>query len=393
MVASGGRVSLSVLHVGNLPVSVGPWISQFASDSSRAGGSIGVIRFDREEVIVEVFGTEAPDLPATGGQVLETLLGTSGQPTHAWLLNAGSDNFGFAGADGLDEPILISGADEAAVTAAYLALKQMADAGIGMGRPLTRATVSFAGSTTEQAISAAKRLSDAARSFLGIEVVMGPVIAQLGRLRPSVRRTFRVADFPSAATIVREVARADRERSVIAMRASPNGIDQVLSPHHNDAEIPEPVTRARRAEAIPDQPQLRALTRRPVIASSLSDLPQPLVSVYPELRPLGVACPSDPEIELAIDSAGLLCVIGRCVDAPRLRVVKAWALEHSKLLGLAFPELKGGFEVRERILLGDARDAIVLHGTGALLDVLVVAQTPSGPVQVVVPLNDPTTCG
>ena len=68
-------------------------------------------------------------------------------------------------------------------------------------------------------------------------------------------------------------------------------------------------------------------------------------------------------------------------------------VEHAELLGLAFPELRGGFEVRERILLGDARDAIVLHGTGALLDVLVVAQTPSGPVQVVVPLNDPTTCG
>ena len=60
---------------------------------------------------------------------------------------------------------------------------------------------------------------------------------------------------------------------------------------------------------------------------------------------------------------------------------------------LAFAELKGGFEVRERILLGDAREAIALHGTGVLLDCLVVAETPSGPVQVIVPLNDPTTSG
>ena len=51
------------------------------------------------------------------------------------------------------------------------------------------------------------------------------------------------------------------------------------------------------------------------------------------------------------------------------------------------------FEVRERILLGDAREAIALHGTGALLDVLVTASTPAGTVHVVVPLNDQTTCG
>jgi hypothetical protein len=122
-------------------------------------------------------------------------------------------------------------------------------------------------------------------------------------------------------------------------------------------------------------------------------LPDSIASVIPGLRLLGVQCPSEPRIELAIDAAGTLMVLGRSDQISRMRTVKAWAIEHRQLLGLAFPELKGGFEVRERILLGDARDAIVLHGTGALLDVLVVAQTPSGPVQVVVPLNDPTTCG
>jgi hypothetical protein len=66
---------------------------------------------------------------------------------------------------------------------------------------------------------------------------------------------------------------------------------------------------------------------------------------------------------------------------------------HRELLGMAFPELKGGFEVRERILLGDAREAITLHGTGVLLDVLVVAETPGGTVTVVLPLNDPTSSG
>jgi hypothetical protein len=66
---------------------------------------------------------------------------------------------------------------------------------------------------------------------------------------------------------------------------------------------------------------------------------------------------------------------------------------HRELLGLAFPELRNGFEVRERLLLADAREAIPLHGTGVLLDLLVTAETPAGRVQVVVPLNDPSTAG
>jgi hypothetical protein len=66
---------------------------------------------------------------------------------------------------------------------------------------------------------------------------------------------------------------------------------------------------------------------------------------------------------------------------------------HRELLSMAFPELKDGFELRERILLGDAREAIPLQGAGVLLEVLVIADTPNGRVQVVVPLNDPMTCG
>lgn len=77
----------------------------------------------------------------------------------------------------------------------------------------------------------------------------------------------------------------------------------------------------------------------------------------------------------------------------RVRTARHWAQVHRELLGLAFAELRGGFEVRERLLLADARDAIALHGTGVLLDLLVTADSPAGPVQVVVALNDANTCG
>jgi len=106
-----------------------------------------------------------------------------------------------------------------------------------------------------------------------------------------------------------------------------------------------------------------------------------------------MTCPVAPEVELALDDARRLHIVGRADQLARIRTARAWAVMHRELLGLAFAELREGFEVRERILLGDAREAIALHGTGALLELLVVADTPSGPVQVIVPLNDPTTSG
>jgi hypothetical protein len=100
-----------------------------------------------------------------------------------------------------------------------------------------------------------------------------------------------------------------------------------------------------------------------------------------------------PDVELALDDEQCMHIIGRSDQRARVRTARTWASMHREVLGMAFPELKDGFEVRERILLGDAREAISLHGTGVLLDVLVIAETPNGPVHMVVSLNDPTTCG
>jgi len=128
-------------------------------------------------------------------------------------------------------------------------------------------------------------------------------------------------------------------------------------------------------------------------ALPVATLPAKLVPLLRGLRPLGIACPVAPDVELALDDDRRMHIVGRSDQLARVRTARTWATMHRELLGLAFAELKDGFEVRERILLGDAREAISLHGTGCLLDVLVVADTPAGPVNVLVPLNDPTTAG
>jgi hypothetical protein len=128
-------------------------------------------------------------------------------------------------------------------------------------------------------------------------------------------------------------------------------------------------------------------------ALPIAELPLKLVPLLRGLRPLGISCPLAPDVELALDDERRMHIVGRSDQLARVRTARTWAAMHRELLGMAFAELKDGFEVRERILLGDAREAVSLHGTGVLLDVLVVAETPTGRVHVVVPLNDPTTCG
>jgi hypothetical protein len=100
-----------------------------------------------------------------------------------------------------------------------------------------------------------------------------------------------------------------------------------------------------------------------------------------------------PDIELAVDDERRLHVVGRADQLARVRAAHSWATAHRDLIGLAFPDLRGGFEVRERIVLDDARKAVPLHGTGVLLDVVVLAESPAGVVQVVLPLNDSASRG
>ena len=388
-----GRLpTVSLLHVGNLPVTSGPWISQFADALAKREGPVGVIRFDRDEVVVEVFGSPDVVLPTHGDSVISSLINGESSGIGRWLVHSPHEGFALAGSEGLDVPTVISGADEAAVTAAYLALKQMSDAAIERGRSISSAFISFAGAGPVAADAAMARLSEATRSFLGIELHPAAPVQQLGRLGVSVRAMYSVQSFPSATAIIRDVCRARREWAAGATGPGRAATAPVRTAASNPQD--EPVSARVFGTSVPGGVgrETPARVNSPLPAAGIG-LPGSIASVIPGLRALGVHCPAEPDIELAVDSSGALVVLGRAEQVARTRVVKSWAIEHRQLLGLAFPELKGGFEVRERILLGDARDAIALHGTGALLDVLVVAQTPSGPVQVVVPLNDPTTCG
>jgi hypothetical protein len=395
------------LLVGNVPVMAGLWTTQYADDVGRHHGPTALVRYERDEVTMELLRAEGRQLPPAGPSAVSRWLPRAAAGMRTWILAMPSDASPAEVLDVGGRVVLMTGADEAAVTGGYLRLKQLADEAIHRGQPLERVGLVMVGAPAEQADAAFRRLGDAVRSFLGIEVESLARLPRLERVESSARATYGTDECPAPGALTVEIARA---RAEAAAR-----LDDVV-------DVPAPLPFQSRVEAAPREPATHDHAARhaaaPVAATApasepsepvvpparhrapaafaalpVSDLPERLVPLLPGLEPLGISCPVAPEVELALDADRRMHIVGRSDQLAKVRTARTWATMHRDLLGRAFPALADGFEVRERILLGDAREAIALHGTGALLDVLVTATTPSGTVHVVVPLNDPTTCG
>ena len=422
--ADGPQVAaVTTVLVGNLPVMAGLWTTQLADEVARAAGPTALVRFERGDVTLELLRADGRQVPPAGPAAVSRWIPRAATTLRRWLVCMPAET---APADVLaagNDIVFMTGADEAAVTGAYLRLKHLADEGIHAGAPIERVGLVVVGASPEQAAQAAARLGDAARSFLGIDVQAIASLPRIERVESSARATYPAAECPDIAQFARELAQA-RTAAASRFDADPPAtpalsIESSVEPKLVIPAAPAPAVPAAAAPAAStartnangehpmhtaSAPHLQhasshaaaapAARSAPAFAAlPVAELPARLVPLLRGLRPLGISCPVAPEVELALDDARRMHVVGRSDQLARVRTARTWALMHRELLGLAFAELRDGFEVRERILLGDAREAIALHGTGVLLDVLVVADTPSGPVQVIVPLNDPTTCG
>lgn len=424
--------AVTTVLVGNVPVMAGLWTTQLADEVAKSGGPTALVRFERDDVTLELLRADGRQVPPAGPAAVTRWLPRAATTIRRWLVCMPAET---APADVLaagNEIVFLTGSDEAAVTGAYLRLKHLADEGIHGGAPLQRVGLVVVGATPEQAALAATRLGDAARSFLGVDVETIACLPRIERVESSARASYPAAECPGVAQFTRELERARSDASlrfdaepVAAMplpmsHATESAVEPKLpAPAAPVARIPAPAATTTEGHAMHSghagntahtpshatphaQPaaahhaHAQHAPARPAPAFAalpVATLPAKLVPLLRGLRPLGIACPVAPDVELALDDDRRMHIVGRSDQLARVRTARTWATMHRELLGLAFAELKDGFEVRERILLGDAREAISLHGTGCLLDVLVVADTPAGPVNVLVPLNDPTTAG
>ena len=435
--------AVTTVLVGNLPVMAGLWTTQFADAVARIAGPTALVRFERDDVTIELLRADGRQVPPAGPAAVSRWLPRAASTVRRWLICVPAETSPAEVLAAGQEILLMTGADEAAITGAYLRLKYLGDEGVHAGTPIERVGLVIVGATAEQAAHAAARLGDAARSFLGVDVETVACLPRIERVESSARATYPAEECPPIAQFTRELESArvgashrfdaDLPTASLVMhteaaavepkfpsmqqpftsRQEPlahgdSAMDTTHAPRSGQAEHVAHTSQPSHASqsmhtshaaphtshAAPHTPHAAPARTAPAFAAlPIAELPLKLVPLLRGLRALGISCPMAPDIELALDDERRMHIVGRADQLARVRTARTWAAMHRELLGMAFAELKDGFEVRERILLGDAREAISLHGTGVLLDVLVVAETPNGRVQVVVPLNDPTTCG
>ena len=428
--------AVTTVLVGNLPVMAGLWTTQFADAVARIAGPTALVRFERDDVTIELLRADGRQVPPAGPAAVSRWLPRAASTVRRWLICVPAETSPAEVLAAGQEILLMTGADEAAVTGAYLRLKYLADEGVNAGTPIERVGLVIVGATAEQAAHAAARLGDAARSFLGVDVETVACLPRIERVESSARATYPAEECPPIAQFTRELQSArvgashrfDAELPAASLvmhteaaavepkfpnmpqpftsRQEPlahgdSAMDTTHAPRSGQAEHVAHTSQpshtsqpTHTSHAAPHTSHPAPARTAPAFAAlPIAELPLKLVPLLRGLRALGISCPMAPDVELALDDERRMHIVGRADQLARVRTARTWAAMHRELLGMAFAELKDGFEVRERILLGDAREAISLHGTGVLLDVLVVAETPSGRVHVVVPLNDPTTCG
>lgn len=400
--------AVTTVLVGNLPVMAGLWTTQFADAVARIAGPTALVRFERDDVTIELLRADGRQVPPAGPAAVSRWLPRAASTVRRWLICVPAETSPAEVLAAGQEILLMTGADEAAITGAYLRLKYLADEGVHAGTPIERVGLVIVGATAEQAAHAAARLGDAARKFLGVDVETVACLPRIERVESSARATYPAEECPPIAQFTRELESArvgashrfdaDLPTASLVMHTEAAAVEPKFpSMQQPFTSRQEPLAHGDSAmdtTHAPHTPHAAPARTAPAFAAlPIAELPLKLVPLLRGLRALGISCPMAPDVELALDDERRMHIVGRSDQLARVRTARTWAAMHRELLGMAFAELKDGFEVRERILLGDAREAISLHGTGVLLDVLVVAETPSGRVHVVVPLNDPTTCG
>jgi hypothetical protein len=227
----------------------------------------------------------------------------------------------------------------------------------------------------------------AARSFLGVDVETIACLPRIERVESSARASYPAAECPGVAQFTRELERARSDASlrfdaepVAAMplpmsHATESAVEPKLpAPAAPVARIPAPAATSIEGHAMhtghagntahtpshatphahPAAAQHAHAQHAPArpapafAALPVATLPAKLVPLLRGLRPLGIACPVAPDVELALDDDRRMHIVGRSDQLARVRTARTWATMHRELLGLALAELIRGHEGDDR---------------------------------------------
>jgi len=213
--------SIELLIVAHLPVRGGLWLTPYADAVARTGGPVALVRLDGEHpTLQQLRGAEPTGAPPTD-LTLREAIGELMPSTPAWIVRAPAKTSATkmlqAGADRIT---ILTSADDAAVVAAYQAIKNLLDdfdADVGCLPPIGVAVV---GADEEKARDMVARLNATAEAHLGITV---PMTLCLPRMDAGILSTrylsFTNEDCPPLGKVVRMID--ETRRGVGRVRLAP----------------------------------------------------------------------------------------------------------------------------------------------------------------------------
>jgi hypothetical protein len=183
--ATTALTPIELLLVGHLPVRADLWLRPYAAAISRDVGAVALVRLDSDEPSVEVLGGNGSVLAEGDDRSLRQTIGELVPVIDLWIVRPSGQTPAAAlvQADGARITI-ISSADEAALVAAYLRIKDLADAARDAECDVPQLGVAILGSPEPVARSMVDRLNRTTRTFLGIEL---PLITTLRQMEAGSR--------------------------------------------------------------------------------------------------------------------------------------------------------------------------------------------------------------
>ncbi|MEI7656928.1 MAG: hypothetical protein WCK33_02555 [Phycisphaerae bacterium] len=416
------------LVVGHLPVLDNPWTLQFARMLAQTTGhAVALLRLRSKAISLEVVyadNDQAVALKAGGPTahfhdalararaVAPRLLVRVDETSELELLaSSGQD-----GAARIDHVSLLCGGDEAAVVTAYRTIKQLTgNPALGFGGETDGSSqgrgsdigVAIIGAEPEAAARAFSKLSRTTQTFLGRTIASLGCIRRMdscitstlfrGEWGRSVREMLeQVGDLwhvgPAAAT-----PRAEQAHAIATLAAPASNLPSASSsprlpapvaPAPPPSVVATPSTAASPSVAASPAPITTPATL-PAASAPISSSDRPTAAMLPGLIPMGIRCPYQPSVELALDAEGGLHLVamlperhgpaGPATEAvATLLAASAWASDHADLLCLARRELqaariKAGPELH--LLTEDPRWARHVLSTGIRVHLLAVANT------------------
>lgn len=407
---------IAALLVVNLPVFSGPWVDQAAAHLASQRGPTALLRRREGQISLDLFATRdvqqaaaraTGPAPADLASIVECCRSAVAQ----WVVEIRPEDAGSApGPGACDELILISGADEAAVVAAFGQIKRL-DA-VWRSRPIG---LVVAGSEQEAARRAAERIVQACRNSLELDVELRGIVPRMQPIasRPVARLEERGDPLTVLAGVLSQprVEPADRRAPAaqngpeshtapaaprVALRPRPAPappLPPVAAAHTSHEQMLRPTTPSGRSgEAMRDADVSRPA---PAVGPAAPAPARTLIDLVPGLKGMDVLCPRAEGVVFAFDSNGRLhALVEEDSESAltRLHVACDWAGEHYALLSrlnpfLAAPGGARGSEVIAHLFTSRARERRHLADGSWRVHILVRDPADAGRIAAHVELN------